>query len=115
MQWRWHRGVCTAELESDNARLWSKHEQAHQVLAEADAAQSSLSADREKLERECAGLHMAVDTLKEEKIQVLTDREAAIAVEQKKFWDYCIGHRKRLRELCVALEGALNEIGMHHR
>jgi hypothetical protein len=30
----------------------------------------------------------------------------------EKFWDYCIGHRKRLRELHVALEGALNEIGM---
>jgi hypothetical protein len=48
--------------------------------------------------------------LKQEKIQVLTDREATVAVEQKIFWDYCHGHRKRLCELCANLEGALNEI-----
>jgi hypothetical protein len=49
--------------------------------------------------------------LKQEKIQVLTDREAAVAVEWNFFWDYCLGHCKRLHELCAALEGALNEIG----
>jgi hypothetical protein len=32
--------------------------------------------------------------------------------EQKKFLDYCIGHCKRLRELHVNLEKAVNEIGV---
>jgi hypothetical protein len=36
--------------------------------------------------------------------------EAAAAVERKKFWDYRHGHRKRLRELHAALQGALNEV-----
>jgi chromosome segregation ATPase len=110
-QWRWHRGACPVELESDNVRLRSELEQARQVLAKADTAWSSLCVDREKLEQQCAGLRTAIDKLKEEKIQVLIDREAAVAAEQKKFRDYGIGHHKRLHELHVALEGALNEIG----
>jgi hypothetical protein len=75
------QGVRTAELESDNVKLRSEREQARQVLAEADTGRSSLSTDQEKLERECVGLRMAVDTLKQEKIQVLTDHEAAVAAE----------------------------------
>jgi hypothetical protein len=57
------------------------------------------------------GLHAAVDTLNQEKIHVLTDREAVVAAEQKKLWDYRLGHHKKLRELHANLEGALNEIG----
>jgi chromosome segregation ATPase len=60
--------VRIAKLESDNVRLRSELEQARQALAEADTARSSLSADQEKLERECARLRMAVDMLKQEKI-----------------------------------------------
>jgi hypothetical protein len=44
------QGVSTAALESDNMKLWSKLEHARQALAEANAARSSLSVDREKLE-----------------------------------------------------------------
>jgi hypothetical protein len=58
----------TTELESDNARLQLKLEQARQALAEADVAWSSLSADREKLERECVGLCTAIDIVKQENI-----------------------------------------------
>jgi hypothetical protein len=47
-------GARTTELESNNARLQSELEQARQALAEANAAWSSLSVYREKLERECA-------------------------------------------------------------
>jgi hypothetical protein len=68
--------------------------------------------NQEKLGRECAELRAAVDALKEEKIQALSVRKAAIAAEQKKFWDYHIGHSKRLRELRVALEKVINEIGV---
>jgi hypothetical protein len=50
------QGVHAAELESDNAKLRLKLEQAHQALAEADATWSTLSMDHEELERECAGL-----------------------------------------------------------
>jgi hypothetical protein len=56
-------------------------------------------------------LRTAVNTLEDEKIQVLTDREAAVAAEWKTFWDYHLGHRKRRCELRAALEGVLNEIG----
>jgi hypothetical protein len=79
------QGACTVELDSDHAKLWSELQWACQALADADVAQSSLSADWEKLERECVGLHIAIDVLKEEEIQVLTDPEAAIAPEWKKF------------------------------
>jgi hypothetical protein len=41
--------------------------------------------NQEKLGRECAELRAAVDALKEEKIQALSVRKAAIAAEQKKF------------------------------
>jgi hypothetical protein len=53
-----------------------------------------------------------VDTLKQEKAQVATYREVDIAAEQKKFRDYRIGHRRKLREIHVNLERAVNEIGM---
>jgi hypothetical protein len=71
-----------AELESDNAKLQLELEQARQALVKADAAQSSLSTDQERLERECTGLHTAVNVLKQKKIQVMSDCEAA---KQKKF------------------------------
>jgi hypothetical protein len=56
-------------------------------------------------------LRTTIDSLKQEKIQVLIDRKATVVAEQKKIQDYCLGHRKRLRVLRMNLEGALNEIG----
>jgi hypothetical protein len=41
------------------------------------------------------GLHTAIDTLKQEKSQVIAD--------QKKFRDYRLGHHRRLRDLHVNL------------
>jgi hypothetical protein len=54
------------------------------------------------------GLCAAVDTLKQEKAQITTDREADVAAQQIFFHDYRVGHHKRLR---VNLEKAVNEIG----
>jgi chromosome segregation ATPase len=72
------QGAHVVELEADNARLQVKFEQARQALADADAARSSLSASWEELEWECTGLHAAIDTLKQEKAQVVTDPEANV-------------------------------------
>jgi hypothetical protein len=41
-------------------------------------------------------LRAVVDTLKQEKAQVVTYHEVDIVAEQKKFWDYRIGHRRKL-------------------
>jgi hypothetical protein len=64
-----------------------------------------------ELEKECAGLHAAVDTLKQEEAQIKTDCELKLR-RSKKNQDYCIGHRKRLHELHANLEKAVNEIGL---
>jgi hypothetical protein len=69
------------------------------------------SVNQEELGWECTELRTTIDSLKQEKIQVLIDRKAAVVTEQKKIQDYCLGHRKRLRVLRMNLEGALNEIG----
>jgi hypothetical protein len=62
-----------------------------------------------ELEKECAGLHATVDTLKQEEAQIKTDCELKLR-RSKKNQDYCIGHRKRLHELHANLEKAVNEI-----
>jgi hypothetical protein len=46
-------------------------------------------------------------------VRVMADHETHVVVEQKKFQDYHLGHRRRLRELRVNSEGALNEIVVH--
>jgi seryl-tRNA synthetase len=106
------QGAHTAELEADNAKLRSELEQAHQASAEADAARSSLCASRDELERECVRLCTGVDALKQEKAKIMTDREADVALEQKKFWDYRLSHRRKLHDLHVELDKAVNEIGV---
>jgi sulfur carrier protein ThiS len=98
------QGSCVAELEADNAKLLVELEQARMSLTEADAARNSLSVSHEKLEEECTRLHAAVSMLKQEKEQIVTDREADVVAEQKKIRDYRIGHRMRLHELHVNLE-----------
>jgi hypothetical protein len=40
---------------------------------------------RDEFEQECARLRACVDTLKEEKAKIMTDHEADLAAEQKKF------------------------------
>jgi chromosome segregation ATPase len=106
------QGAHTAELEVDNTRLQSELEQDHQALAEANAVRSSLSTNRTELERECAGLCTTVDTFKQEKAKVMAARETDVAAEQKKFWDYRLGHHRKLHEFCVNLERAMNGIGV---
>jgi hypothetical protein len=80
--------------------------------AEAVAAWNTLSMNHVKLEEDCVGLHAAADTLNREKAQIVTNCEAEIASEQNFFWDYHIGHHKRLHELHMNLEKDVNEIGV---
>jgi hypothetical protein len=42
----------------------------------------------------------------------MADHETDVAAELKKFWDHRLGHRRRLRDLHVNLERAVNEIGV---
>jgi hypothetical protein len=42
----------------------------------------------------------------------MLDHETDVAVEQKKFQDYCLGHRRQLCELRVNSERAVNEISV---
>jgi hypothetical protein len=64
--------------------------------------------DHWKLEKECAGFVMLSTCLGKKK-STLTDHEAEIATANRKYRDYQVGHRKRLR---VNLEKAENEISM---
>jgi chromosome segregation ATPase len=100
------------ELEADNAKLLAELKQACLALAEADAAWSSLSASRERMEHECTGLGTTIDMLKGENAHLVTDCEAKVAAMNKKFWDYRIDHHKRLHELRGDVEKAVNEIGV---
>jgi hypothetical protein len=84
------------KLELDNGRLQAELEQTCLALTEADTAWNSLSVSHGKLEDQCVKLRAVVDTLKQEKAQVVTYHEVDIAAEQKKFWDYRIGHRRKL-------------------
>jgi hypothetical protein len=104
------QGGRMVELDADNTRLQSELEQAHEALPKANAARSSLSTNQEEIERECA--LPSIYTFKQEKAQVMTNREANVVVEHKKFWDYRLGHRWKLCKLRVNLDGAVNEIGV---
>jgi hypothetical protein len=104
-------GARTAVLEDDNARLCSELEQAYQALVEADFAQNSLSVSQDEVEWECVMLRVDVDALKQSHAKIVTDHEADLTVEKKKFWDYRLSHRRKLHDLRVELEGAVNEIG----
>jgi hypothetical protein len=84
--------------------LLAELEQTRLAHAKAGATQNSLSTNLAKLEEECAGLHATVDTLRQENARAMAAREA----ERKKFQDYRVHHRKKLRELWVNLEKAVN-------
>jgi hypothetical protein len=64
------------------------------------------------MERECLKLHSEVDVLKQEKAQALTDCETNLVAEEKMFRDYHVSHHRKLHDLRVELEGAVNEIGV---
>jgi hypothetical protein len=59
-------------------------EQTHLVLAEAEAAHNSLSANPGKFQEECASLCTAINTLGREKVEVVAAREAEITSVCKK-------------------------------
>jgi hypothetical protein len=96
-----------SKLAMENSKLLVELEQAHAALAVADATQNSLSLTQGKLDEECAGLHTVVESLGQEKARAEAAREA----ECKGFHDYCIHHRKKLREVQINLEKEMNEIG----
>jgi hypothetical protein len=73
------------ELEADNAKLLAELKQACLALAEADAARSSLSASRERMEHECTGLGTTIDMLKGENAHLVTDCEAEVVAMNIKF------------------------------
>jgi hypothetical protein len=60
------------------------------------------------VEQECTKLRTDMDTLKQEKAKVVADREADLAGEQKSFRDCSVGHNRKLHDLHVELEGAMN-------
>jgi hypothetical protein len=74
------QGVQVAELEADNTKLLVELEQTHLALAKADFALNLLSMSHVELEKNCARLHATVDMLKQEKAQIVTDREAEVTV-----------------------------------
>jgi soluble cytochrome b562 len=73
------------KLEVDNAKLLTELKEARLALVEVDAAQSPLSASQEEVEKECTELRAAVEMLKGENAQLVTDREAGVAAANKKF------------------------------
>jgi hypothetical protein len=96
------------ELEMDNSKLLAELQQTRVALAEADATPASLPLTHGKLEGECAGLRVDVETLGHEK----AGAEAASEAERKRFQDYHIHHCKKLRELWINLAKVVNVIGV---
>jgi hypothetical protein len=93
------KGASVAVLEEGTAKLLADLEQTRLALAEAKASRNSLSMKHGKLEKDCTGLHAAVDKLGQEKAQAMVDHKAALATEHKIFLDYHVHHRKKLHEL----------------
>jgi chromosome segregation ATPase len=103
-------GAHVMELGENNAMLLAELEKTRLALAEAETAQNSLSVNHGKLEEECMGLRTVVDTLGHEMARIVAAHEA----EHKKFQDYRVHHCKKLCELRVNLEKAVNEIVMRY-
>jgi flagellin-like hook-associated protein FlgL len=92
------------ELKADSARLHLELEQARQALAKADSARSSLSTTQNELKCECTKLRTGSNVLKQEKAKIMTNHEADLAAEWKKYRDYRLSHRRKLHDLRVELE-----------
>jgi hypothetical protein len=96
-----------SKLVTDNSKLLAELGQTHMAFAKADTTQNSLSLTWGKLEEECVGLRAVVESLGQEK----AGAKAAHEAKRKRFQDYRIHHRKKLRELRINLEKVMNEIG----
>jgi hypothetical protein len=105
------QGARPAALEADNANLHSELEQGRRALVEAESVWDSLSVGWTVMEQECVKLRAGMDALNQEKAKIMADRETKLATEEKKFQDYRVRHRKKLHDLRVVLERAMNEIG----
>jgi hypothetical protein len=73
-----HAVVRIAELEQSNANLLAELEQTRLAHVEVEATQNSLLVDYGKLEEECAGLHAAIDMLRQEKAEAVAAHKAEI-------------------------------------
>jgi hypothetical protein len=105
-------GAHVAELEQTNTKLLAELPQTHLALTEAKAARNSLFVNYGKMEWECAGLHAAVDSLRQEKTEAVAAHEAEITTVHKTFQDYRVRHHKKLCEFWVNLEKEVNENGV---
>jgi chromosome segregation ATPase len=105
------QSACVTKLELANAELRAKLEQARSKITEADECHKFLSFGYVKLQDEVDGLHEAVETLKQEIAKAETNREAEVTTICMKFQDYCLRHRRKLRDVWFHLEKAVNEFG----
>jgi hypothetical protein len=99
------------ELERANAELRTELEQAGLKIVETKACENSLRSSYTRLEDECEILHDAAEALKWEKAEAETARKTEVAAVCTKFQEYCVHHRKKLRDLRFHLEKAVNEFG----
>jgi hypothetical protein len=99
------------ELERATAELRTELEQAGLKIVETKACENSLRSSYTRLEDECEILHDAAEALKWEKAEAETARKTEVAAVCTKFQEYCVHHRKKLRDLRFHLEKAVNEFG----
>jgi hypothetical protein len=64
------------------------------------------------MEQECVKLRIDMDILDQKRTKIAADSETKLAVAEKEFRDYRISHHRKLHDLHVELERAMNEIGM---
>jgi hypothetical protein len=78
--------------------LIAELEQARLKIVEAEHRRNSLSLGYAKLEKECESLHNAAETLRQEKTEAQTAREAEVTDIRIRFQDYRVCHRKKLHD-----------------
>jgi hypothetical protein len=71
-----------------------------------------MSTSQTAIEQECVKLCTGMDAHEQENAKIAADSEARVEAAEKKFCDYRISHRRKLHDLHVELEGAMNEIGV---
>jgi uncharacterized ubiquitin-like protein YukD len=106
------QGARAMAVEADNASFRSELKQACRALVEAESARDMLSTSLTAMEQECVKLRVGMDTLEQEKTKIAVDSEAQLVASEKKFCDYQISQRKKLHDLRMELEHAMNEIGV---
>jgi hypothetical protein len=100
-----------SELQRPNTELRAKLEQTRLKIAKIEEHQNSLRSGYTKLEDECEVLRHAAESLKREKAETETAHETEVTTAHVKFHDYCVRHRRKLRDLRFHLEKAVNEFG----